>query len=224
MPRARPPASLPGTPAKAVLPAGTRLFRVHAAARPGPAANPVPSHCLWGGGRFDATACDRYAYLYAGLTVEAAICETLLRSIPFDSSGGPRLLQHTAVRGRHLSFLRLARAVTVVSLMGGRDLAAVAQDSWLVQTEPTEYPYTRDWGHWIRAHTDSWAQGFVWPAKREPAHRALILFADRYPQDAVTDAGEPPIDLASETGVTWLNDVLEPYGARLAPPADHWEG
>jgi RES domain-containing protein len=220
MPRTRPPVSLPGTPNKAILPAGTRLFRVHSATRPGDAANPVPSHCLWGGGRFDATACDRFAYLYAGLTVEAAICETLLRSIPFDPSGGPRLLPHSAVRRRSLSFLRLARPATVVSLMSGQDLAAVAQDSWLVQTEATEYPYTRDWGHWIRAHTDSWAQGFVWPSKREPAHRALILFADRYPPDIITQSGEPAIDLASEEGETWLNDILEPYGARLAPPVD----
>ncbi|TDC19995.1 RES domain-containing protein [Streptomyces sp. 8K308] len=220
MPRARPPESLPGTPTRVVLPAGTRLFRVHSATRSGTAANPVPSHCLWGGGRFDATACDRYGYLYAGLTAEAAVCETLLRSIPFDPSGGPRLLPYPAVRGRRLSFLRLARPVTVVSLMGGRDLAAVGQDSWLVQTESAEYPFTRDWGHWVRSRTGDWAQGFVWPSKREPAHRALVLFADRYPPDAVADTGEPPVDLSSEEGVAWLNDLLEPYGTLLAPPVE----
>ncbi len=220
MGRFPPPSVLPGVPRRHVLPAGTLLFRVHSAARAAAAFNPAPAHCLYGGGRFDATRCDVYGYLYAGLTVEAAVCETLLRSMPFDASGGPRLLPRAAVRGRRISVLRLAREVRLVPLVSGRDLAAVGQDSWLVQAEAADYPYTRDWGHWIRAGAGTDVQGFLWPSKREPADRALILFADRCPDGTLQDADVPPVDLDQRDGVAWLNTLLEGYLAAVAPGGD----
>ncbi|MFJ5776136.1 RES family NAD+ phosphorylase [Streptomyces sp. NPDC093094] len=217
MPRARPPVALPGTPTRTVLPAGTPLFRIHSAARQATGHRDVPTPCLYGGGRFDATPCHRYGFLYAGLSVPAAVCETLLRSVPFAVDGTPRAVPRAAVRGRRLSFLRLDADVRMVCLVSGRDLAAVAQDSWLVQAEAVDYPYTRDWGHWIREHTESWAQGFVWTSKREPAHRAAVLFDDRPTAPAVAETGQPPVDFDTPQGEQWLNDVLEAYGARLAP-------
>ncbi|MGW1175060.1 RES family NAD+ phosphorylase [Kitasatospora sp. NPDC002543] len=213
----RPPEKLPGNPTRVTLAAGTELVRVHSARRAATAFNGNPADCFYGGGRFDGTALDDYGFLYAGLTVEAAVCETLLRSIPFDPAAGPRLVQRAAVRGRRLSFLRLAADVTVVSLVAGRDLASVAQDAWLVQAEAAEYPFTRAWGHWIRAHTAPWSQGFVWPSKREPADRAAVLFLDRCPAGAVEPAGVPPIDLDTPEGLRRLNAVLAPYHAQVAP-------
>ncbi|TGA89274.1 RES domain-containing protein [Streptomyces sp. MZ04] len=209
-----------GTPAKVTLARGTVLHRVHKSHREAAAFNPHPAHCLYGGGRFDGTSCDPYGYLYAGLSPAAAVCETLLRSLPFDPSGGPRLLPRVSVEGRRLSTLRLTTDVTVVSLMTAQELAAVHQDSWLVQTEAIDYAYTRDWAHWIRRHTDPWAQGFVWSSKREPGDRTVLLFGDRCPQGAVS-AAEPVegggVDFGTAEGEQWLNSVLQPYHARLAP-------
>jgi hypothetical protein len=218
MPKGPPPPFPPGTPAKTVLPPGTLLYRVHKARRSAIATNPVPSHIFYGGGRFDATERARYGYLYAGLTAQAAVGEVLLRSLPFDPGGGNRLLHHNSVAGRRLSFLRTTAELSLVSLVTGRDLAAVAQDSWLVQTESGDYPFTRDWGHWIREHTGPWAQGFLWPSKREPADRAVVLFADRCPEGLLADSGERPVDLDTPKGMAWLNDLLDPYATRLAPP------
>ncbi|MEU4116068.1 RES family NAD+ phosphorylase [Kitasatospora sp. NPDC028055] len=217
MANTRPPRVLPGTPAKLTLPAGTPLYRLHAARHPATAFNPVPAHCLYGGGRFDATRCDPFGYLYAGLTAESAACESLLRSVPFDPGGTPRLVPRAAVRGRRLSFLRLAAELDVVSLVTGRELASVAQDSWLVQAEAAEYPFTRDWGHWIREHTDPWAQGFLWPSKREPGDRVVVLFGDRCVPDVVEETGVPPVDFDTAEGERRLNSLLEPYHARIAP-------
>ncbi|OIJ65156.1 RES family NAD+ phosphorylase [Streptomyces mangrovisoli] len=217
MPNYRPPEHLTATPAKAVLTRGTVLHRVHSLHRPATAFNPRPAHCLYGGGRFDATACDRYGYLYAGTTPAAAVCETLLRSLPFDPAGGPRLLPRAAVRGRGVSTLRLAADVTVVALMTAQDLAGVHQDSWLVQTEAAEYAYTRDWAHWIRRHTEPWAQGMVWSSKREPGDRTVVLFGDRCPPDAVTEVEGHTVDFATDDGRGWLDSVLRPYFTRLAP-------
>lgn len=217
MPNSRPPGALPSTPAKVTLAGGTDLFRLHSATRSGADFNYRPAHPFYGGGRFDATDLDGYGYLYAGLTPAAAVCESLLRSVPFDPGGGPRLLPRAAVRGKLLSFLRLTTDIAVLPLVTGRDLAAVAQDAWLVQAEAAEYPFTRHWGHWIRAHTAPWAQGLLWPSKREPADRVTVLFADRLQAGALSDQGLPPLALDSAEGGKWLNAVLEPYASRMAP-------
>lgn len=213
----RPPAALPGAPGPVTLPQGTGLFRLHGAHRSAAAFNPVPAHPFYGGGRFDATDRDPYGYAYAGLTAAAAVCESLLRSVPFDGAATARLLPRSAVRGRRLSFLRLAGEVTLVPLVSGRDLAAVAQDTWLTQTEAAHYPFTRHWGHWIRENTGPWAQGFLWPSKREPADHVAVLFADRCPAGVLEETGLPAVDFDAPEGERWLNSVLEPYLARVAP-------
>ncbi|GAA4907302.1 RES family NAD+ phosphorylase [Streptomyces coeruleoprunus] len=216
MPNTPPPPVPPDTPVKATLPAGTPLFRVHRAEWAATAFNSVPAGRLWGGGRFDATEDDAYPFLYTGLTAASAVCESLLRSVPCHSPE-PRPVPRSAVRGRRLAFLRLAVDLDVVSLMSGRDLAAVAQDSWLVQAEAHEYAFTRAWGHWIRRHTEPWARGFVWPSKREPADRVAILFGDRCPPGAVEETGAPAVDLSAPEGEEWLNGLLRPYNAQVAP-------
>lgn len=217
MPNYRPPEAMTGTPAKVTLERGTLLHRVHAAHRDATVFNPRPAHCLYGGGRFDSTPCDRYGYLYAGLGAEAAVCETLLRSLPFDPAGGPRLLPLAGVEHRRLSTLRLTADLTVVSLMSGPELAAVHQDSWLVQTEAHEYAYTRDWAHWIRRNTAPWAQGFLWSSKREPGDRTVVLFEDRCPPGIVDPVEGHAVDLGTDEGQEWLNSVLQPYHVQLAP-------
>ncbi|WP_369376723.1 RES family NAD+ phosphorylase [Streptomyces sp. cg36] len=217
MPHYQPPEAMAGTPAKATLGAGTVLYRVHGSHRPAAAFNPRPAHCLYGGGRFDSTGCDAYGYLYAGLSPESAVSETLLHSLPFDPAGGARLVPRAAVAGRRLSVLRLTAAVDVVSLLTGPELAAVHQDGWLVQAESRDYPYTRDWAHWIRRHTEPWAQGFLWSSKRDPGERALVLFGDRCPPDALAATGDEAVDFDGPGGRAWLDSVLLPYQARLAP-------
>ncbi|WP_405388510.1 RES family NAD+ phosphorylase [Streptomyces sp. NBC_01102] len=217
MPKYPPPEAMPDQPHRVTLTAGTPVHRVHSTHRDAIGFNSEPAHAFYYGGRFDSTPYEKYGYLYVGFSVGAAVCEVLLRSIPFDSDGGTRLLPRASFERRSLSFLRLATDVDVVSLMSGRDLAAVAQDSWLVHTEGADYPQTRDWGHWIRRETAPWAQGFVWPSKREPADRVAVLFQDRCGEPALEATGAPRIDFGTEDGERWLNGVLAPYRAHTAP-------
>ncbi|MEV3870657.1 RES family NAD+ phosphorylase [Streptomyces sp. NPDC049906] len=217
MPNQPPPAAPPGVPHRAVLPAGTLVYRVHASHRSASAFNPVPAQELYGGGRFDGTPRAPFGFLYAGFGVGSAVSEVLLRSLPFAPDGGLRLVPRVAVARRSLSVLRLSTDVEVVSLMSGGDLAAVGQDSWLIHAEHPEYPQTRDWARWIRERAAPWAQGFVWPSKREPADRVTVLFEDRCPKGVLEPAPTPPIDFASPRGERWLNQVLLGYGARVAP-------
>lgn len=217
MPNYRPPEELTGDPGKVTLARGTLLYRVHGSHRGAADFNLKPAHCLYGGGRFDATEHDPYGYLYTGLSASAAVCETLLRSLPFDPLGGPRLLPRTSVRGRRLSTLRLTADLCVLPLMSARDLAAVHQDTWLVHTEAQEYPYTRDWAHWIRHHTEPWAQGLVWSSKREPADRTVVLFGDRCRPRTLHCEEEGAVDFDTAEGRDWLNSMLLPYYVQLAP-------
>ncbi|MFD8079198.1 RES family NAD+ phosphorylase [Streptomyces sp. NPDC059718] len=212
-----PPSVCPGEPSRTLLRAGTPVYRVHATHRESTAYNSRPSHPFYFGGRFDSTPLEPYDYAYVGFSAAAAVCEVLLRSVPFDDDGSPRLLPRAVFEQRSLSFLRLSEDIEVVSLMSGKDLAAVAQDTWLVHTEGGDYPQTRDWGHWIRRQTSTWAAGFVWPSKREPADRVAVLFADDTTAPALEQTGAPPVDFATEDGELWLNGVLTPYQAQAAP-------
>ncbi|MFE7133752.1 RES family NAD+ phosphorylase [Streptomyces sp. NPDC057638] len=216
-----PPASLPDEPSRAVLRAGTPVYRVHGSGREPTAYNTRLTHPFYYGGRFDSTPYDTYGYVYIGFSAGAALCEVLLRSLPYESDGR-RLLPRAAFERRSLTFLRLTEDVPVVSLMSGTDLAAVAQDTWLVHAEGMDYPQTRDWGHWIRRSTQGWAQGFVWPSKREPADRVAVLFDDRGGPGALEAAGPASVDFGTPEGEEWLNAALAPYRTRTAPRAGGW--
>lgn len=68
--------------------------------------------------------------------------------------------------------------------------------------------------------TGPWAQGFVWPSKREPADRVAILFDDRGGPPVLEPTGAPGVDFGTEEGERWLNGVLAPYRTRTAPRPD----
>jgi hypothetical protein len=77
------------------------------------------------------------------------------------AQGHSRILLRKELEGRLLSQVRLTRDVELVSLCGVPHLNAVQQSGWwLVESDPTEYAFTRRWGHWLRAEA-GWADGFV---------------------------------------------------------------
>ena len=146
----------------------------------------------------------------------------LLRELEPDETG-MRAVSHTMVRSRRLSGVVLTRDLPVVSLVTGKDLAAVGQDAWLVTA--TEYSQTRAWARWLRGEA-KWAYGLIWPSLRDPGSMAVILFGDRcaaefgpgYPAALLHEVPELGIDLGDTDGAVWLNHLLEPYRASIAPP------
>jgi len=139
----------------------------------------------------------------------------LLRDVGF--SARQRYLLAAAVAGRRLSLLETRAPLWLVSLTDAADLAAAWQDSWLIHAESGDYRMTRRWAHWLR---DSVAPdgrppaGLMWPAKREPGGRAVVLFGDRCGGDVVCSAfGERPLD--DVPGREWLNRRLELLRTRV---------
>jgi RES domain-containing protein len=218
MPRVPPPPRYQGTPCLHLLPAGTVLYRVHRRSWAASAFNALAADVLFGGGRFDPTADDSYPYLYAAFSERTALVEVLLRSVPFDERG-TRILPRATVRDRRLSNILLTTKVNLLALATSPELAAVGQDEWLVHAGPRDYLQTREWAHWLRRQAP-WAQGLIWPSKRDPGERAVILFGDRCRPGDLQLGDLQPVDLDDGHRVKWLNDMLADYRVTIQPPTD----
>ncbi|MEU7576646.1 RES family NAD+ phosphorylase [Streptomyces sp. NPDC041068] len=216
-----PPSSYEMTPRRQALPRGTRLWRTHKAKRRPGQFNPVSVDPHFGGNRFDGTSYDPYPYLYVADDAATALAETLLRSLEFDVGTGMRLIPYAAVKDKSLSLLRTRCELTLVSLTTEADLAAVCQDSWLLEAEGERYAKTRRWASEIRVQAPDTA-GLIWQSRRNRPRLALVLFGDRCAEDALAEerGGGIP-DLGSPAGVTEANRLLAPLRAAIVPP---WPG
>ena len=97
--------------------------------------------------------------------------------------------------------------VRLVRHLDAADLAAACQDSWLIHTESPDYRMTQRWAHWLRDSSapDGYRPaGLMWPAKRQPGGRAVLLFGDRCGDVVLCSSfGERPLD--DDAGLDWLN-------------------
>ncbi|MER6996709.1 RES family NAD+ phosphorylase [Streptomyces sp. NPDC000410] len=216
-----PPSAYTMRPNPYVIPAGAELWRVHSAQRPAAQFNPVSVDAHFGGNRFDGTSYDPYAYLYLATDPATALAETLLRSLDFDVESGMRLIPYAAVRGKSLSPLRARVDLPLISLITEEDLAAVCQDSWLLEADGDRYAKTRRWASEIRAQAPG-AWGLVWQSRRHRPRLASVLFEDRCVAgggDALDMGGPGGIpELGSPSGVAELNRLLAPLRAAVVPP------
>jgi hypothetical protein len=207
-----------------VLRRGTCLWRVHRADRQPSEFKSELADPHFGGSRFDATPDHCYPYWYAGVEEETALCETLLRDICADDYGF-RVIPRAAVESKVLSAVTLTADLTLVSLLSGADLGAIAQDSWLIRADGSQYAQTRVWGHWLRQRAPE-ACGFIWASLRNQGGRAIVLFGDRcaaahgdsharallYPIPPLT------VCLDDKAGAAWLMERLRAFRVSIAPP------
>ena len=194
-PNQEPPKSYEGTPAYLLVPAGTRLTRIHSIQFDVTEFNPAVAKSPLAGGRFDATGNDAYAILYAADDDRTAISEAVLRDLPINERGA-RLLPRARFSGLKISWLVTTLDMQLVSLRSGEDLASVGQDAWLTVAPPTEYPETRRWASAIRTWAPE-AAGLTWRSLREPAGFAFVFFSDRCERGAFA---ESRYDLPVPTG------------------------
>jgi hypothetical protein len=213
----------PGVDAAATgAPGGTANGRAAATSRPvfrPPPTGPDPAG--WQSGRFDPTPDCPYPHCYAALDDLTALCDGLLRDV---GSGAPlRYLPRRTLAGRSLVLLETSRPLCLVSLLDAADLAAACQDTWLVHAEEGDYSRTQRWAHWLYEGAlgpdgAGPPAGLVWPSKRQPTGRSVLLFGDRC-ADAVaySSLGERQLDDAE--GLAWLGRRLSLLRTRLGPPS-----
>ena len=224
MPLTPPPAEYDGTPKRHVLSRGTCLWRIHRCADAAHNFRSKPSGVVFGGARFDSTDLDPYPFWYAALCETTAVAEVLLRDLHPDERG-TRVLTRRAVAERRLAGLTLTQNLDLVSLIAGQDLAAVAQDAWLVTASGHEYAQTRAWAHWLRAQAP-WAHGFIWESLRDRGGWAIILFGDRcaatfgasYEESLLHEVPELAVELGDKAGADWLNRLLQPWRVAVEMP------
>ncbi|MER7189819.1 RES family NAD+ phosphorylase [Streptomyces flaveolus] len=213
-------------PNRQSVPAGTELWRVHKTKYAPDQFNPnlADVHDHRAGSRFDGTVLDPYHSLYLAADPTTALAESVLRSRPFDPRYSMRYIPWVTVRGRSLSALRTRCDLSLVSLLGEQDLAAVCQDSTLLEDE-RNYPQARRWASEIRARTPD-IVGLVWQSRRNRPERALVLFHDRFddchgcdgkPLEVLPDAGIA--DLGSDAGIDRANELLAPLRSEISRPA-----
>ncbi|MER7968448.1 RES family NAD+ phosphorylase [Streptomyces sp. NPDC096080] len=203
------------------LPIGTKLWRVHSSKRP---AHQFKPFAPGGGGRFDGSAGDPYACLYAAKDRSTALAETLLRTLDYDPRTSSRLVQWAAIAGKSLSAMRTRCELLVVPLISAEQLADVCQDARLLEGEGATYycRETRPWSSNIRLQAPD-IMGLLWQSKRNQPRHALVLFEDRcrardhQPLELVEDSESIP-DLGSEAGIEMANRLLQPLRASIAPP------
>ncbi|MEU0340838.1 RES family NAD+ phosphorylase [Streptomyces bobili] len=211
------PPEITMVPRVTMLPAGTALWRCHRTRYPATGFKSVAAHTLFGGSRFDCTAEDRYPYLYATREPTTALAEVLLRSMDFDPVVGARLVPWAQASRYTLAQVVTSMELTFVSLRTEEDLAAVCQTSWLLDSEPDDYPRTRYWAQELRRQAKE-AHGLLWQSRRHRPREALVLFGDRC--DTVSLHSEPLVshDLATLAGVDAANRLLAPLRAAIVPP------
>ncbi|WP_405907104.1 RES family NAD+ phosphorylase [Streptomyces sp. NBC_00828] len=199
------------------LPAGTRLWRCHRTNYPAVGFKAVEAHTLFDGSRFDSTAEDRYPYLYATREPTTALAEVLLRSMDFDPVIGSRLVSWAQASQYTLAQVVTNADLTLISLRTEEDLAAVCQTTWLLDSEPDDYPRTRYWAQELRRQAKG-AQGLLWMSRRHRPREALVLFGDRCGAEPVGSAPLVSHDLATLDGVYEANRLLAPLRAAIVPP------
>ncbi|MFG2835647.1 RES family NAD+ phosphorylase [Streptomyces zaomyceticus] len=219
MARQIPPAGVPMTPLTHTVPAGTRLWRLHLHRYEAAEFNPRLAHEFFRGSRFDATEKDPYSYLYAALDPVTALSEVLLRSVEFDDATGVRLVPWAQASRYRLSVLRTTAELRLVDLTTAEGLAAVWQDSWLVDCEEEDYAKTRYWARLIREQCAG-AEGLVWQSKRCRPRPALQLFGDRCGGEPLLPEPSATLRLDDEADVEEANVLLEPLRARISLPED----
>ncbi|MET9296634.1 RES family NAD+ phosphorylase [Streptomyces sp. NPDC003077] len=200
------------------LPAGTTWWRVHNKTRSPEQFNPVSVDAHFGGNRFDGTSYDPYPYLYLASDPTTALAETLLRSLDFDTESGMRLVPYAAVARKSLSMVRARCDQQLISLVSEEDLAAVCQDSWLLETDGDGYAKTRRWASEMRAQAPG-AAGLIWQSRRHRPRLASVLFHDRCGDESLTGVPVPEFqDLGSPTGIAAVNRLLAPLRAAVVSP------
>ncbi|TFD50475.1 RES domain-containing protein [Cryobacterium frigoriphilum] len=158
----------PFTAAEIILPADTPLYRVHDNTRAANEFNPgfgAPTRFAFFG---DPTV----PVLYAAETEDAAICETLLHSVPF--TGG--VLRPRSYESRVASKLLVTRPLRLAALLGTglRTLGVPASE--VTETEADRYPETVKWAE--AAHAAGF-DGVVYMSRRCNSDRVYALFGDR---------------------------------------------
>ncbi|TFB95491.1 RES domain-containing protein [Cryobacterium sp. TMT1-3] len=189
----------PFTAATIFLPGGSPLYRVHSNTRAANEFNPG----LGAPTRFAFFGDPIVPILYAAATEDAAICETLLHSVPF--SGG--VLRPRSYQSSVASKLILTRRLRLAAFLGTSFRRLGVPASEVTETEADRYPETVKWAE--AAHIAGF-DGVVYMSRRCNSDRVYTLFGDRVNQSDLNIQSDYGRAFAFAEDRDWLTDYCAP--------------
>lgn len=191
------PVALPPNPPVETLPAGAEFYRVHLAKYPADAFNPgpTPAEPL---ARFSFFGSPTVPALYAADSVDAAIGETLLRTVP--DTGGAVPLER--VEQRMLSRVVTTREVRLLRLSGFSYRELRVDRGEVSAAGGIDYEKTVLWG---QAAHDAGLDGIVWMSRHHDSSRAYVLYQ---PGTVQARPGSLIQDFTHPDGLDWLTRQL----------------
>lgn len=134
--------------------------------------------------------------LYGAGEADGAIAETVFHDVPVRGTG--RMVFASRLTQLALVTLHPTRDLTLVQLHGHglRRLEVAATN--LTDTDPTTYTHTVAWARALHQALPQ-VDGLVWMSRQCNSTRAVVLFGDRVPEDALRVA-DGPLPLALGAG------------------------
>ena len=164
------------------------------------------------GGRFDATATDKFPYLYGATSLEAAIHERIL-PLAANVPGGPVTLAGSEVEDRSWCTFFIDERLELVDLTQANGLGHFKATTELVYC--VEYSKTREWCRYIRDNVRG-CQGLRWLSRPHGGLPVFVLFGDRLGSAVVQPGTAVPFD--SVAGRKVLSSVCAKAGVTLNWP------
>lgn len=191
------------------LHAKTVLHRVHPAQYAATQFNPGPN----GNARFSPiqdSAGKSIPTIYAGETFECAAMETVFHDVSYEQ--GPKIYPKDRLKEHTHSTVETSQALLLADL-GTKSLRKLGiQRKDLIETEKSEYPFTRKVAEAIHAQHYK-IQGLRWTSRQDDSAYAYVLFGDRLDPATLNQIGQSRsltndpeaydeiLDLAKQIGV-----------------------
>jgi len=150
--------------------------------------------------------------LYGGATIPCALMESVFHDIPH--TGGLKTFAKEKLNGQVLSTLRVEGELHLADLASVSLRKLGISRKQLIDTEKDQYPATREWAKAIR-HQCPEAQGLTWVSRQDDSARAVVLFGDRVPGNALYPEGTPRELLDDAAAYDAVLELAERIGVNI---------
>ncbi|MGL4187254.1 MAG: RES family NAD+ phosphorylase [Sphaerotilus sulfidivorans] len=152
--------------------------------------------------------------LYGGTTMACALMETVFHDVPH--TAGFKTFDKARLGGQMHSVLQIAQPLALVDLASVplRKLGVTRRQ--LIDTEKDRYPATRQWAQAIHRQCPQ-AQGLCWISRQDDTARAVVLFGDRVPAEALRRGGGSRSLLDDGEACDAVLDLADRIGVHVVP-------
>jgi len=125
--------------------------------------------------------------LYAGLTMDCAMMETIFHDIPCSSE--MKTIAESKLKNQFLTSLLVTQDLTLISLQSVALKKMGRPKAEIIESEKDKYPISRQLAEQIYAECPD-AHGLLWTSRQDDRTMAIMLFGDRVPQGALEQLGQ----------------------------------